>query len=379
MERNHVNITMILDLYNILIEKYGEQMKQTPQSPKFHGEGDVYTHTMMVCDALKSLPEYIELNETQQNILYIAALLHDIGKISTTVFQDGDWHSPNHAIKGSKMARELMFKDFLIGGKKELLEMRETICTLIRYHSFPTHAIENESTVKMHKIASNGLLMPDFSIKMLCILSKADTLGRICDDKEAVLEKIEMCKELAIEDGCYESCYKFPSDRTRRLFLSGNEIWKDSELYDDTWGTVYMMSGLPGVGKDHTIKQELGDIPMISLDEIRKEMNVSPTDNQGAVASAAREMAKEYLRKHQSFVWNATNLTPQMREQLISLFENYKANVHIIYVESNYNKLQSQNKQREDIVPQDVIDNMLAKLVVPMAFEAKNVTWMCNN
>ena len=96
---------MIQDLYNIVIEKFGEQMKQTPQSPIFHGEGDVYTHTMMVCDALKTLPEYMELNETQQNILYIAALLHDIGKISTTVFQDGDWHSPHHAIKGSKMAR----------------------------------------------------------------------------------------------------------------------------------------------------------------------------------------------------------------------------------------------------------------------------------
>lgn len=368
---------MIQDLYNIVIEKFGEQMKQTPQSPIYHGEGDVYTHTMMVYDALKTLPEYMELTENQQKILSLAALMHDIGKISTTIFKDGDWHSPHHAIKGSKMAREFMFKDFLVGGTKEKMEFRETICTLIRYHSFPPHAIEHENNVKLHTIAANGLLMPDFSIKMLCILSKADTLGRICEDQKEILEKIEMCKELAIEEGCYESCYQFPSDLTRRTFLSGNDIWKDLQLYDDTWGTVYMMSGLPGVGKDYTIKKEFGDLPMISLDEIRKEMKVSPTDNQGAVACKAREMAKEYLRNHQSFVWNATNLTTQMRESLISLFESYKANVHIIYVESGYDKLSVQNKQREDIVPQEVIDNMLGKLVLPLAYEAQKVSWIC--
>ena len=184
---------------------------------------------------------------------------------------------------------------------------------------------------------------------------------------------------MAIEEGCYESCYPFPSDHTRRLFLSGkgSKIWKDAELYDETWGTVYLMSGLPGVGKDYTIKKQLGDIPMVSLDEIRKEMKVSPVENQGVVAGVARELAKEYLRKHQSFVWNATNLTQTMREQLINLFESYKANVHIIYVESDYNRLSMQNRDRKDIVPQNVIDNMLGKLVPPLAFEAKNVTWIC--
>lgn len=373
---------MIQDLYNIVIEKFGEQMKQTPQSPKFHGEGDVYTHTMMVCDALKQLPEYAKLTEKQQDILYAAALLHDIGKISTTVFEDGDWHSPHHASTGSRMARELLFKEFNMGGTKESMQTRETICTLIRFHSFPPHAIEYDDEffgiVKMHRIAANSLLMPDFSIKMLCILAKADTLGRICNDQNEVLEKIDFCKELAIEEGCYDGCYNFPSECTRRQFLIGKPVWKDSEHYDSTWGTVYIMSGLPGVGKDYTIKKMFGDIPMISLDEIRKKNKVKATDNQGAVANAAKEFAKEYLRKHQSFVWNATNLTKQMREQLVDLFESYNANVHIMYVESSYETLSKQNKDREDVVPQDVIDNMITKLVPPLVLEARNVTWVCN-
>lgn len=372
---------MMSEIQNILIEKYAEQMKQTPQSPKFHGEGDVYTHTMMVCDALKSLPEYNELNEVQQNILYHAALMHDVGKIYTSILENNEWHAPNHALKSSKIAREVLFKDMNIGGIDILMRRRETVCTLIRYHSFPAHAIEYDDgffgTLKMHRIAANSLLMPDFSIKMLCILAKADTLGRICDDKDEVLEKIEFCKELAIEEGCYEGCYNFPSEYTRRLFLSGKPIWKDSEQYDRTWGTVYLMSGLPGVGKDYTIKKMLNDIPMVSLDEIRKKNKVKATDNQGAVANAAKEFAKDHLRKHEPFVWNATNLTPQMREQLIELFESYGANVKIIYVESSYDTLSKQNKNRTAVVPQDVIDNMLKKMVPPLMTEARNVSWIC--
>lgn len=370
------------DLKDILDNNFGEAMKLTPQSPVYHGEGDVYTHTMMVCEALKSLPEYNELNEVQQNILYQAALMHDVGKIYTSVLEDGEWHAPNHALKSSKIAREVLFKDMNIGGTDSLMRQREAVCTLIRYHSFPAHAIAFEDgffgTLKLHRIASNSLLMPDFSIKMLCILAKADTLGRICDDQTEILEKIEFCKELAIEEGCYEGCYNFLSAQTRRRFLRGDIIWKDSDLYDKTWGTVYMMSGLPGVGKDYTIAKELGDIPMVSLDEIRKKNKVKATDNQGVVANAAKEFAKDHLRKHESFVWNATNLTQQMREQLVDLFESYGANVKMIYVESSYDTLSKQNKNRTAVVPQDVIDNMITKLSPPMTYEAREVIWKSN-
>lgn len=368
------------NLKDILDVRYGEQMKSTPQSPVYHGEGDVYVHTMMVVEALESLPEYQELNEVQKSILHSAALLHDIGKIVTTSFEDDRWHSPKHAPVGSRMARELLFKDCSMGGQKELMQMRETICALIRWHSFPTNGFDNDNIVlKLHQIAANSILMPDFSIKMLCILAKADCIGRICNDLDELLEKIEFLKELAIEEGCYESCYKFPSEHVRRLFLSGADVLKDSDLYDSTWGTIYMMSGLPGVGKDYIIKKMLGDIPMVSLDEIRKEKNIKPTDNQGIVANIAKEIAKEYLRKHQSFVWNATNLTTQMREQLVSLFESYKANVKIIYVEADYERLVMQNANREAVVPQNVIDNMLKKLVPPLMTEAREVSWICSS
>ena len=359
------------------LDRFAEDLRQTQQSPVYHAEGDAYVHTMMVVEALKGLPEFQELNELQRHILYVAAMLHDIGKIPTTVFELGDWHTPHHAPTGSKMARELLWKEYGLCGKKELMEVRETICLLIRYHSFPPVAIEQKNVrLRLHRMAANGLLAPEFSNKMLCILCKADMLGRKCIDQQEVLDKIVLCEEMAKEEGCYETCYPFPSPHTRRAFLSGRDVWKDQELYDDTWGEVILMSGLPGTGKDYWIEHNMSDLPMISLDEIRKVNKIPPTEEQGRVANLAREQAKEYLRKHQPFVWNATNLTTQMRDSLINLFETYHAHVHIVYLESEWQTMLERNHSREAIVSQSVIEDMLGKLVLPETYEARNVEWL---
>jgi predicted kinase len=136
------------------------------------------------------------------------------------------------------------------------------------------------------------------------------------------------------------------------------------------------MSGLPGTGKNTWIKKNLPEFPIISLDDIRRANKISPTAEQGKVANLAREQAKDYLRKHQPFVWNATNITTQMRESLVSLFETYHARVRIVYLETDWNTLLDRNHSREDVVPKPVIEKMLGKLVLPEACEACEVEWL---
>lgn len=256
------------------------------------------------------------------------------------------------------------------------MEIREAICLLIRYHSFPPVAIEREhSQLRLHCMSANGILVPDFSIRLLCLLCKADMLGRKCFDQQEVLDKIALCEELAKEEGCYETYYHFPSKHTQRAFLAGRDVWKDLELYDDCWGEVILMSGLPGTGKDTWIKRNVPDLPMISLDDIRRAYKISPTAEQGKVANIAREHAKEYLRRHQSFVWNATNITVQMRESLVSLFETYHAHVRIVYLETDWQSLLERNNSREDCVQKSVVERMMGKLVLPEVYEARNVEW----
>ena len=370
----------ISDLEHIeanILRPFEERMRQTPQSLVWHGEGDVYTHTMMVVDALKSHPDYQLLSAVQKHILMIAALLHDVGKVPTTTLIDGEWKAPHHAPTGSRMAREVLWKEYRMCGDEELMKIREAVCLLIRYHSFPPHAIDmDDARLRLHKIASNGILAPYFTIRMLCTLCKADMLGRKCNDQQQMLEQIALCEELAKEEGCLDGCYPFKTDVIRRAYLSGHDVWKEQELYDESWGEVIMLSGLPGTGKDTWINTNLPDVPMISLDNIRREHRISPKAEQGFVANIAREQAKEYLRKHQPFVWNATNITTQMRESLISLFETYRARVRIVYLETFWNNQLLRNNQREYAVPNDVVANMLGKLVLPEAHEARTVEWV---
>ena len=361
-----------------VLTEFEEQMKLTPQPMIWHGEGDVFTHTNMVVEALHQLPEYASLTQRQKHIVSIAALLHDIGKVRTTVNVSGKVEAPHHAPTGSRMARELLWKHFGMCGKAELMQAREAIGLLIRYHSFPPHAIDIEDCkLRLHRIASNSLLAPDFSIRLLCLLSKADMLGRKCDDQRQMLEQIALCEELAREEGCLDGCYPFPSDATRRALLSGQDVWKEQTLFDDTWGEVVLMSGLPGTGKDTWIARNIPDLPMISLDEIRRELKISPKAEQGTVANIARAQAKEYLRRHRPFVWNATNITTQLRESLISLFETYHARVRIVYLETDWQTLLERNRSREAVVPQDAIEAMLGKMTLPEAHEARQVEWIC--
>ena len=67
------------------------QMKGVPQNPVYHSEGDVFRHTEMVCDCLLALPEWSELEQEEQELLFLAAAFHDIGKVFCTKQEDGNW------------------------------------------------------------------------------------------------------------------------------------------------------------------------------------------------------------------------------------------------------------------------------------------------
>lgn len=228
---------------------------------------------------------------------------------------------------------------------------------------------------KVREIAAAGELIPDFSWKLLCLLSEADMKGRIAEDIDEQLEKIDLCRVFAEEAGCYDHPYTFQDAYTKHAYLSGRNIMPDQSLYDDTWGEVILMSGLPGTGKDKWIQENIPEYLMVSLDEIRKEIDIKPTDNQGAVIQEAQNQARAYLRKHQPFVWNATDITKDIRQKQISLFERYGARVRIIYLETDWNVQLDRNNIRKSEVPVTAIEKMLGKTVPPMPEEAMTVEW----
>lgn len=353
-------------------------LSHTQQNPLYHGEGDVYTHTRMVCEELLQLPGFQKSSEKQRMILFLAALLHDIGKIRTTRQEDGVWKSPNHSAVGSLLARKFLWGECGLCGTKEKQMIRESVCGLIRHHMIPGHLFEQEKPERrLLQIASEGMLVTDFTLDSLLILAEADAKGRLAKDLPEMLEKIELCRMLAEENGCLQKPYPFASDFTRRAYLSGRNVLPDQDLYDDSWGEIILMSGLPGTGKDTWIREHFSEFPMVSLDEFRRSMHISPTDPQGPVIQAAHEQAKEYLRKKQPFVWNATDLTLDIRQKQISLFERYGASVRILYLETDWETQMERNRSREEAVPAPGIERMLSKIIPPLPWEAKAVEWHC--
>ena len=349
-----------------------------PQDPLFHGEGDVMAHTRLVCRELNSMRAYHALAPLQKAALFAAAVLHDMGKVKTTRLEDGRWTSPHHASVGSRMARVFLWQACGLCGSPENQRFRETVCALIRHHMLPVRLMEQDAPEqKARQVAALGDMVPDFSWHLLGLLAEADVRGRVADDVRDALTKVELARLLAEEARCLYGPYPFYDACVRRACLAGRNVSPDQPLYDGTWGEVILMAGLPGTGKDTWIARNVPDLPMVSLDEIRRAMKIAPTEAQGAVIQAAQEKARELLRKKRPFVWNATNITREMRQRQVDLFERYGARVRIVYLEAPWAVQLERNAGRAGEVPAQALEKMLEKTVPPATDEARTVEWLC--
>ena len=248
----------------------------------------------------------------------------------------------------------------------------------MRYHARPLHLLDaDDPETTALRLASNGALAPGFTWESLCLLAEADALGRVAPDTRALVEAVALARAQAEEAGCLAGPYPFRAAAGRRALFTGGRVWKDQEIYDSTWGEVILMSGLPGTGKDTWLAEYCPDLPVVSLDAVRRRMGALPTGDQGPVAQAARELAREHLRARRPFAWNATGLSARQRGQQVELFEQYGAAVRIVYLETAWDENLRRNARRPDAVPEDVIDEMLGVLSPPEVFEARHVEWIC--
>ncbi len=345
-------------------------MRGVPQDACHHAEGDVEVHTRMVVDEMCKLPEFQQLDKQAQEILWASALMHDIEKRSTTVPEpDGSITSKGHAKKGEKTVRQILYREI-----PTPFAIREAVAKLVRYHGLPLWIFEKGNPEKALFAASL-----EVNTQWLTLLAKADVLGRECTDKAELLYKVELFKEFCIEKDCWGKPKAFPSDLARFEYFNKDVRSAHYEPYQDkdSFFEVIVLAGLPGTGKDTYIQKHLKDLPVVSLDNIRRELKISPTDkeNNGKVIQVSKEQARTYLRKKQSFVWNATNLTRQRRHQLIDLMATYGATIRLIYLEVPYLQLLNQNRNREHVVPANVIERMIEQLEIPQPDEAHEVVY----
>lgn len=132
------------------------------QNIKYHPEGSVWNHTMLVVDEMAK-----QKGESKnQDILMWAALLHDIGKVPTTKIRNGKITSYEHEKAGEVMAERFLKEfnldiNFIIKVKK-----------LIRWHMEPLFII------KKLPFSNIKQMLKDVELNDIRLLALCDRLGR---------------------------------------------------------------------------------------------------------------------------------------------------------------------------------------------------------
>ncbi|HIT87843.1 MAG TPA: AAA family ATPase [Candidatus Coprocola pullicola] len=330
-----------------------QQLKYMEQNYDYHEEGNVYCHTKLVCEYIIE-NHFFALESKQKNILFTAALFHDVGKQYSTKIENGKIVSPFHGKKGEKLFREFFFKNqqFFIP-----LKEREQIANLIAFHMLPMNFIEK---VEIDYFLIKASWCVD--MKLLYLLSLADINGRICKDKKTLLQTTSYFREYANEIECFDTKKSFFNNYTKWKYFQNHSVGYHCKIFDATLFDVMVLCGLPLSGKDTYISMYLNDMCCISLDDIRQKYKISPTENAGKVVQTAIIEAKQYLRKKQPFVWNATNIIFDTRQKLCNLFSNYGARVTFIYIEGQYHTLLQRNQVRQRTIPENVLNKMIQKM-----------------
>ncbi len=339
---------------------WARSMAACQQDPQWHAEGDVWTHTKLVCAELEQTGEWPALDRSSQVKLFLTGLFHDAGKPATTAPdpETGRMRSPNHSQAGSELARQVL---------RELgcdLTTREEICRLVRFHSRPAYLLEKPNPER--EIIFLSWLVNN---RLLYLFALADTRGRKTKEMTRPEEQIHLWECLAQEHGCYDQPYAFANEQARFLFFRNQLSSLHYSPHENYRCKVTMMSGLPGAGKDTWLERHRPQIPVVSLDAVRDELDTCATDNQGEVIQTARERCRQHLRAHQDFAFNATNITRQTRQRWINLFAEYGARIEIVYLEPPLSTILQQNQKRSNPVPENVILKLLEKLEPPTLTE----------
>ena len=142
-------------------------IQSVPQDPEWHPEGDVWIHTMHVCDAAAVIAERDQLSDFDRSVLLLSALCHDLGKPATTEFVDGRWRAHGHCEAGVAPTRTFLER---IGCPESLIEVIEPLVAEHLAH------VQGPTTPKTVRRLSNRL--GKATISQLVRLIEADLSGR---------------------------------------------------------------------------------------------------------------------------------------------------------------------------------------------------------
>lgn len=147
------------------------KLRNIVQDKEHHPEGDVYTHTLMVVDEARKIANREKLSHVDTAILLLAALLHDVGKITTTeIHADDRITAYGHPEAGVNIAREFLQHNSVT--QKYINQ----ILILVKEHMIHIGYYTPDITTRVARRIKNRI--QPVSIEMISYIVEADMKGR---------------------------------------------------------------------------------------------------------------------------------------------------------------------------------------------------------
>ena len=335
-----------------------KKLKSCEQNPKWHGEGNAFIHTQLVCEAASNMCREREWENEPgyAGLLLTSALFHDIGKANTThQGKDGRWHAYGHEFESEKITRRILWD--------EDCSFREGVCALVKYHMAALTIFNSKD--KLGKIAELSREVP--SMYILSLLKRCDILGSLQEDensKQCDIIKMETLDMITDRMDC--KYYPF-----KDYFLMPKKFMDGKEKKNIT---VYVMIGLPGSGKttfaNDLVKNGFADV-IVSRDSIREELGYCEKDEkvvlskekEDEVTNAFNNKILKAAKEGKKIVIDNLNLKKEYRNGYKTLLSNYNVEWVYYYVEAE--NLSVNIARRKNQISESVFNEMIGKLEWP--------------
>lgn len=139
----------------------------------------------------------------------------------------------------------------------------------------------------------------------------------------------------------------------------------------DNMGTLTIMVGLPGSGKDTLIKKQWKNVVVLSSDEIRVELyGYEDQTHNSEVFAEMNRRAKEAGKAGSHVIYNATNLNRGHRVGLCNDMKKYFDTIEVAVCICPIDIILKRNVERtERHLPEDKLRQMIKSIQLPVPYE----------
>jgi len=303
----------------------------------YHLEGDVWTHTMMVCKQAENAPYEVQ----------IAALLHDIGKPSTRKVnaKNGNVSFYNHDAVSAFMALEILKREELGLDKQQ----QARIFNMIALHT------------QVYKLGASKLAaIGDLPlVEKLIMLGNADHAGRFHTEGNAVIPTFN---EVLHE-------FEFAKDRgeTKEVIVlcglpgSGKSRWTHNNAYNRDTGATSMI-----VSRDHYFAEHFPDL---DYNTAWKQANQKLID---------RWMVQKfaYARKQDNVIVDMTHMSKKSRRRSLSHFGPEYKKKCVVFLPDMQEIMLRNSKRTGKVIDVAIIERMMRSFYPPTYEEFDEIEYV---